>query len=213
MSLPNSIVNHSDENPELERLMHLSRQGDQEAFAQFFELRRDMLAREVRRKIGNQLQQRIDASDVLQDVFLQANRRLNEVADNDVPLLAWLRVLLNQRVVDMMRTHLKASKRSLSREKPLAGERSEVDLLAEQLVAAITSPSMQVHRCDLQQRVRQLLDELSPLDREILLMRHYRGMSNGEVAKELELSINAASNRYVRALKRFKSVLESFESL
>ena len=189
--------------------MHLSRQGDRDAFAMFFELRREQLSREVRRKIGGRLRQRVDASDVLQDVFLLANRRLDEVANTEIPLLAWIRVLLNQRVVELMRSHLATSKRTMLRESSLDQVVSGIDVLAEQLAAALTSPSMNVHRMELQRRVRGLLEEMSSQDRAILQLRHFQGLSNGDVAQQLGLSVNAASNRYVRALRRLKGLLES----
>lgn len=189
--------------------MHLSRQGDRDAFAKFFELRREQLSREVRRKIRGRLRQRVDASDVLQDVFLLANRRLDEVTNTEIPLLAWIRVLLNQRVVELMRSHLATSKRSLLKERSLDQDVSGIDALAEQLAAALTSPSMNVQRMELQRRVRELLDAMSAQDRAILQLRHFQGLSNADVAQQLGLSVNAASNRYVRALRRLKGQLDS----
>ena len=188
--------------------MHLSREGDRDAFAKFFQARRDILVRETERKLGRQLRRRVDASDVMQDVFINANRRLQEIVGTDVPLMAWIRVLLNQQIVTIFRTHLKASKRAMSREQTGAPDSHSLDEIAAKLVAALTSPSMQAHRHDLQHQVRQILEELAPLDREVLILRHFQSKSNAEVAAELGLSINAASNRYVRALKRFKAILD-----
>ncbi len=45
------------------------------------------------------------------------------------------------------------------------------------------------------------------LDREVLALRHFEQFSNSETAEVLGLTEAAASNRYVRALKRLKSVL------
>jgi RNA polymerase sigma-70 factor (ECF subfamily) len=46
------------------------------------------------------------------------------------------------------------------------------------------------------------------LDREVLALRHFEGLTNAEEAGVLCISPNAASNRYVRALKRMKDLLE-----
>ncbi len=45
------------------------------------------------------------------------------------------------------------------------------------------------------------------LDREILTLRQFELLSNSETAQVLGVSPQAASNRYVRALKRMKTML------
>ncbi|MEO1616081.1 MAG: sigma-70 family RNA polymerase sigma factor [Planctomycetota bacterium] len=197
-------------NPDdLENLLRRSRNGDHDAFVKLFELKRSQLATEATRKLGPQLQRRIDASDVLQEVFLEANRRLEELAETDVPLVAWLRILLRQKVIDFQRMHLGASKRAMSMERSLEYRVADVDSIARQLIAVLTSPSIKAQRNELHQRIKTVLDELSIVDRQVLVLRHFESKSNREVAESLGLSINAASNRYVRALKRFKTVLDA----
>jgi RNA polymerase sigma-70 factor (ECF subfamily) len=194
---------------ELEKLVRLSQQGDREAFAQLCELRRQQLVEEVNRKIDKRLLPRVDASDVIQEVFWDANRRLGEVIGNDVSLLAWMRFLCNQKLVDMHRTHMASKKRSINREVPRFGNSTGVGSLAERLIDGMTSPSMRFQKDEVVEKVKVMLNELSPIDREIIVMRHYHSMSNKEVAESLGLSINAASNRYVRALKRFKTIFDT----
>ncbi len=198
--------NHVDD---LAVLWSRSRKGDQDAFARLFELRRRRLLREAQRGLGNQMQRRMDASDVVQEVFLEASRRVGELATGDVPELLWLRVLLKQKVVDCKRMHLKASKRSLMREQSLEHRVADEDPIAEQLVTELTSPSLKVRRDELRAQLRELLAELPMLDRQILVLRHFEAMTNREVAEALELSINAASNRYVRAIRRFRELLDA----
>jgi RNA polymerase sigma-70 factor, ECF subfamily len=57
-------------------------------------------------------------------------------------------------------------------------------------------------------RLQEALNTLEPLDSEVLALRHFEEMSNNETALVLGLSKAAASNRYVRALARFKLVLD-----
>lgn len=192
----------------LERLMMLSREGDRVAFAELCELRRKRLSSEVQRKMDPRLMARVDPSDVIQEVFLDADQRLAEMKVVDIPLIAWLRFLCNQKLVDLQRKHIGAQRRSVQREMQRKAIDFTLDSIAEFLVADLTSPSNQVHRQDMADRVRLLLAELSPLDREILVLRHFEEMTNQEVAESLGLSCNAASNRYVRALRRFRAVLK-----
>ena len=48
---------------------------------------------------------------------------------------------------------------------------------------------------------------MDPIDREILALRHFEELNNSETAAVLGLHKAAASNRYVRALRRLKEVL------
>lgn len=193
----------------LEKLWERSRNGDHAAFAQLFDIQRQQLISDARRGLGQHVQRRVDASDIVQEVFLEADRRLAELVRTELPQLAWLRVLLKQKIVDCKRAHLGAAKRSMVREQSLQERVADVDSIANQLVASLTSPSMKVCRQELRDQIQILLSELSTLDRQILVLRHFEGKSNREVADELDLSVNAASNRYVRAIRRFKAVLDA----
>ena len=52
------------------------------------------------------------------------------------------------------------------------------------------------------------LDDLKPIDREVLTLRHFEDMTNKEVAEILEITEKNASIRYVRAIQRLKNCLE-----
>src|SRR5262249_32153368 len=52
-----------------------------------------------------------------------------------------------------------------------------------------------------------ILNGLDEMDREILALRHFEGLSNGEAAQVLGLSKTAANNRYIRALGRLRDLL------
>ena len=79
--------------------------------------------------------------------------------------------------------------------------------LAAQLLGRLTSASRAADRAETQLRVQDALNGMDPTDREVLALRHFEQLSNDEVAVVLGLSKTAASNRYVRALKRMKEVL------
>ena len=48
---------------------------------------------------------------------------------------------------------------------------------------------------------------MDPIDREVLVLRHFEELTNAEAARVLGLEKTAASNRYIRALKRLKEIL------
>src|SRR5262249_40997708 len=79
--------------------------------------------------------------------------------------------------------------------------------LAAQLMGRLTTASQAAMRAELQTRIQEILNTMEPLDREVLTLRHFEMLSNDETALVLGVSKSAASNRYVRALKRLKDLL------
>ncbi len=79
--------------------------------------------------------------------------------------------------------------------------------LAAQLLGQLTKPSEAAVRAERKIRIQTALNVMDALDREILALRHFEQLSNGEVARALGLSKSAASKRYVRALLLLKEIL------
>ena len=187
--------------------------GDQDAVAALFARHQSRLEQMVRLRMDRRLQGRIDASDVLQETYLEAARRVAEFArEPGTSVYLWLRVLTAQKLVDLTRQHLGAKMRSVGQEISLyrgALPRASSILLAEHLLGRFTSPSLAVIRAETQLRVQEALNTMDSVDREVLALRHFELLTNGEVAQVLGLSKAAASNRYVRALKRLKVILSA----
>jgi len=189
--------------------------GD-EAVNRLLERHRDALRRMVDLRMDRALKRRVDASDVVQDVMLEANGRLRAyLEDPKMPFHLWLRHLARDRIIDVHRQHRVAAKRSLDREQPLVApaglDRSTMELAAE-LCAAGRSPASEAAWRELQVRFQQAVDLLDEQDREIVQMRHAEQLSNSEVATALGLSPPAASMRYLRAIRRLKAVLDEATS-
>ena len=160
--------------------------------------------------MDRRLQGRIDPSDVLQETFLEAARRVVDFArDPTTSVYLWLRFLTGQKLVDLARRHLGSKMRDAGLEISIyrgsLPQASSVSLAA-QLLGRFTSPSRAAIRAETQLKVQEALNRMDPIDREVLALRHFELLSNGEVATVLGLSKAAASNRYVRALKRMKEI-------
>lgn len=84
--------------------------------------------------------------------------------------------------------------------------------LAAVFVGNLTSPSQAAIRTELQLRVQDALNDLDHIEREVLTLRHFEQLSNSEVAEILDMTPATASNRYVRALKRLRPVLDEIVS-
>jgi RNA polymerase sigma-70 factor (ECF subfamily) len=194
-------------------LLRRAADGDQEAVAALFAAHRDRLKQMVCLRMDRRLQGRIDPSDVLQETYLEVSRRVAEFGrEPTTSVYLWLRFLTGQKLVDLMRRHLGTKMRGAAQEISLhrgAWPQASSVSLAAQLLGAFTSPSRAVIRAETQLRVQGALNSMDPIDREVLALRHFELLTNGEVAQVLGLSKAAASNRYVRALKRLKEILSA----
>ncbi len=188
------------------------RGGDAAAAGEFFEQHRDRLKRMVRLRLDRRLQGRLDASDVLQEAFLDVQKKAAELAGKpEMPAYLWLRLVTAERLLVLHRHHLAAQMRDAAQEVSLRGgmPNASTHSLANLLLGRLTSPSQAAVRAERQLRLQAALDGMDPIDREILALRHFEDLSNAEAAAVLGLSKPAACNRYVRALKRLKEVLAS----
>ena len=150
-------------------------------------------------------------SDILQEAYLGALQRLPHYqASADVPIFVWLRSVTMQRLIDAHRRHVGGQARDAGREVRL-GEVEAIEAGSAQiaeLFANTTSPSLAARRGEIMVLVREALEQLDPIDREVLVLRHFEQMSNHEAAASLSIKPAAASKRYVRAVERLRSVLE-----
>lgn len=186
--------------------------GDESAIAEVFSGYRDKLQRMIRFRLDRRLYGRVDTADVLQEVWLESARRIESYTSNPaVPYFVWLRQLAFQIIIDLHRRHLGAKKRNVSQEVSLGQDRCDTSIsIAAHLVGDLTSPSQAVMRDERLAQLREALSTMDEIDREVLALRHFEELSNNEVAEVLGIQKTAASNRYIRALKRLKEVLETF---
>src|SRR5687768_16101451 len=198
-------------NDDTKRLLDDARTGDASAVDRLLGEFREPLRQVIHLRLDPVLGRRVDASDIVQDVLVEANQRLTEYLKKpDMPFHLWLRHLAQDRIIDTHRRHRLAQRRSVDREQPIArpawADESSVSLVA-QLIDTEVTPASEAIQQELQRRLNTAIDQLSDDDREIILMRHHEALSNQEVASALHLTEAAASMRYLRALRRLRAVL------
>jgi RNA polymerase sigma-70 factor, ECF subfamily len=179
---------------------------DSAALAEMFDHFRPRLEQVVQLRMSPRLASRVDASDVLQETYLDACRQVASL-QNLQPQQAfiWLRGLAIQRLSKTVRLHLGTQRRDAGRELQLP-DRSSADL-ARLLAASQSTPSRVVQAREIAGRLRAALDQLKDEDREVIVLRHFEGLSNQEIAELLKLSNSGATMRYGRALVRLKEQL------
>lgn len=191
--------------------------GSPLAVGLLFDRHREKIKRMIALRMDRRLSTRIDASDVVQETWMDCERRFMEfTSQRSMPFFNWLRLLAAQRLVDLHRVHLGAQMRSIKNEVQLysgALPAASSLSLAEHLVGNLTSASYAAQRGEIQIRIQDALNSLEPIDREVLALRHFEMLTNEETAAVLGLKKAAASNRYVRALKRLKLILDDYQGL
>src|SRR5437763_4062422 len=196
---------------ETARLIGQARGGDAAALNELFARHRDRLRRMVEMRLDRRLQGRVDASDVIQESFLDAARKLDGyLHEPRVPLFLWLRLVVGERLLKLHRQHLGAQMRDAGREVSLYREAlpaASSAALAAQLLGKHTSPTQAAVRAERMLRLQEALNALEPIDREILSLRHFEELTRSEAAQALGIEEAAAAKRYVRALKRLKDIL------
>ena len=199
------------DSPETVELLNRARAGERDSLDDLFSRHRARLERMVSVRMAEALRGRIDASDVIQETYVEAWKRLPEyLSDPGVPFFLWLRFLAGQNLAALHRHHIGTQARDPRREVRLFGgampEASTVALAAH-LLGRVSTPSVKVARIELQLKLQDALNLLAPAEREILALRHFEQLTNAEVAREVDITEAAASKRFIRALDRLHGIL------
>jgi RNA polymerase sigma-70 factor (ECF subfamily) len=178
--------------------------ADMNSLAELMKLHRPRLLAMVQRRLDPALAARIDPDDILNDAFLKANDHWDWFQQQpDFPPYPWLYRLVLDCLIENWRRHHRGQ-RDVKREMPLP-EASSIRM-GLGLISPGTSPSAAVLRRELEQQMKDALSLLKEADRQILWMRHYDDLSFGEAALVLVITENAATVRYVRALRRLRKL-------
>ncbi len=196
--------------PVLELLVAQARAGDQAALGRLLELYRNYLRILARSLIRPPLQVKLDASDLVQETFLKAQRDFGQFAGSgERELVAWLRQILVRTLANQAKHH-KARVRDRRRQESLDAllDRSSL-AIQEQLADSMASPS--AHAMGREQAVL-LADALAglPADyREVFILRNLEQVPVEEIAARMGRSPNAVRKLWGRAMVALKQALES----
>src|SRR6516225_8739184 len=104
------------EQPETDRLLDEARRGEADAVERLLTTHREPLRRMIDMRLDPALAARIDASDIVQDVLLEAHRRLSDYTRaQTMTFHRWPSHIHTDHVIDAYRCHLLAQRRSLER--------------------------------------------------------------------------------------------------
>jgi RNA polymerase sigma-70 factor (ECF subfamily) len=197
--------------PDTDALLAQASQGDAAAGQRLLARHRDRLKRMVAVRLDRRLLARLDPSDVVQEALAEAARQLPDyLRERPLPFFPWLRQLAADHLNKLYRRHLHADKRDARREDGPLPDESALEL-AHRLVGRETSPSNQMTRQEVCQRVQAALAQLSERDREVLVLRYLEQLSTGETAAVLGIPEGTVKSRHLRALERLRGLLGDLE--
>jgi RNA polymerase sigma-70 factor (ECF subfamily) len=195
--------------PDPVELLQRARAGDGDDLGRLLDLYRNYLELLARIQIGRRLRGKVDAQDLVQEVYLSAHRAFGRFrGHSEGEVVGWLRQILAATVVDLVRRY-GAQRRDVRLERQLGDEldRSS-DALGNALAASQTSPSQHAVR---RERAVLLADALRGLPTDyadVIMYHHVDGLPFAEVAGRMGRSTDAVKKLWMRALARVRTALE-----
>ena len=195
----------SDDCPPIEKEIARARSGDARALGELLERFREPLRHLSRRRIGAALARRLDASDVVQQTFLEAHQSIARFrGTSEAEFLAWLRHILEFNLADAARNHLATGKRAAGREASLDDSRAGAAALHRRLASAQTSPSLRAIRLEQAAHFLESLNLLPDDQRQAVRLRHIEGWPLDEIAVRMGRSPEAAAGLLKRGLQALR---------
>ena len=186
--------------------------GDQEALGRLLEAEREALHRLAERQLAGRIAVRVDASDIIQQTFLEAFRNFPQFAGQDVRgLVAWLQKILDHKIAGAIRNHAQLQKRSVGRERSIDDSHGGGASLKQDLDANASSPSQKAIRGEDAERLAQALAVLPDDQREAVRLRHLEGWALADIAVRFGRTPAATAGLIKRGMKALRRHLHSGE--
>lgn len=192
-----------------EQLFFDARTGDPHALGRLLDAYRQYLTLLARMQIDRTLRIKLDASDVVQETFLEAHRDFTQFRGSSRgELVAWLRQILARNLANQVR-HYRGTKRRdlrLERHLGLAVDRSS-EHLAEQVVFPGASPSHEAARGEAAVVLANALGQLPDDYRDALVLRNLEELSFPEVAERMGRSVDSVKKLWARGLAQLRKLM------
>ena len=197
----------ADSDPQ--RLLSLAQAGSGPALGQLLEGYRAYLTLLARLQISRRLQSKVDASDVVQEAFLEAHTHFDRFqGSSEGELVSWLRHILAATLANLVRRYYGTQRRNLRLERELADDLDQSSRVLDQgLAAEHSSPSEHAARREQAVRLANALDKLPEAYREVLILHHLEGLTFREVARRMGRTIDVVKKLWTPALAQLRSSL------
>ena len=196
-----------------EQLLQEARAGDAATLGRLLENYRRYLSLLARVQVGQRLQGKVDASDIVQETFLDAHRNFPRFrGTSEAQFICWLRQILAAKLATMLRHYLGTQGRDVRLEREIENALDQSSVMLDRgLVAVQSSPSHQAAKREQAVILSDALDELPEDYREVLVLRHLEGLTFPEVAKRMGRSLDSVDKLWLRALAKLKQIMGASE--
>jgi len=192
---------------ETQGLLEQARAGDHSAFEELFNRHRMRLQKAIAIRMDRRLAARVDASDILQETYLEAFQRMPKYLQQEgMPFYLWLHWIARGKVLGLHRRHLGADKRAIQHEMPPMPVDSSAEFVSG-MIGRGPSPSQELAKAELAEQLSKALGQLDDDERDLILWRHFEQLSARDTAQLLQISEPAAAKRYIRAVERLRAIL------
>lgn len=191
---------------EVDALIEKARTGDASTLGELLGSYQNYLRLLARIEIGRRLQGKVDASDVVQETFLEAHRHFGNFQGHATgQFTQWLRAILAATLANTVRRYLGTQARDLRLERELAADLDQSTCaLAQMLVDQHSSPSQQVMRGEQTLLVAEAMARLPDDYQSVLVLRHLEGLTFPQVAERMGRSVDSVEKLWLRGLTRLK---------
>lgn len=195
-----------------QQLLDEALQGNADSLGELLEHYRAYLTVLAQRYLDNRLKGRLDAADVVQVTFLEAQRDLPNFRGHHIEeLLGWLRHILRNNVSSAHQKHIYTQKRSAGREvsnSPTDSRPAITDLAPSET----TSPSQRMMRDEAAVYLANCLEDLPATQREALRLRYVEGASLKQIAEAMDKTEMAVAGLLKRGLQALRNRMISDSS-
>ena len=188
-----------------ERIVEQIQAGDDDAARLLFDRYFPIFRARVRRRLPRVLTRKVAESDIIQDAFVGALRRLGDFEDRGAGSFGgWLTTIVDRRVTDEVRRYMEADRRNVRREVSVRGR----PVQPRPPAAATSVSSIQRHR-EAVEAILRSVEDLPAADRMLLRLVHFEGQTIAQAAELMDSTVDAARAQYGRAVVRLQKLMRT----
>jgi RNA polymerase sigma-70 factor (ECF subfamily) len=189
-----------------ESLIAAAQAGDGTTLGRLLELYRNYLRLLARIEIGRRLQGKVDASDLVQEAFLDAHRYFPSFrGSGEAQFVQWLRSILAGTLANQVRRYLGTKARDVRLECGLAADLDQSShALGAIPVDPHSSPSQQAARGETTLLVAEAISRLPEDYQTVIVLRHLEGLSFPQVAERMGRSVASVEKLWLRGMTKLR---------
>jgi RNA polymerase sigma-70 factor (ECF subfamily) len=185
-----------------------ARAGDPAALGRLLDQHRLYLAVLARGQLARVLQAKVDASDVVQETFLEAHRDFGQFrGDTAGELVAWLRQILTRNLANQARHYRDTRRRDVRREQELGAAPGSADGPGDGPAAPVSTPSQAAGRREAIDLLADALVRLPDDYRQVIVLRNLEELSFADVAGRMGKTVDSVKKLWARGLVSLRKEL------